>query len=380
MDFLVFGAGMMSVGLVHDLLENPKTGKIVTIDRDQKALDALSGRFNDKRLTTLQKDLQDSEPITWLFDSKDCAINATHYKFNYDLSKIAIDSKVPFCDMGGNNDIVNRQLTLDNEAKKNGITIIPDCGLAPGMAPLVAAGLSKKYETVDSLKIRVGGIPQKPDNLLNYQLAFSVEGLINEYVEKTVILRDGNEELVDSMTGLERIDFPEPFGEMEAFYTSGGTSTLPGTMKDRIKRLDYKTIRYPGHCEHFKLMLDMGLAGSDRIKTGKLGVVPRELFGKLLEEYLPSGKPDAVLVKIIIEGEASGKKMREDWNLIDYYDEKTGLSSMQRTTAFPVSIIAQMLASGKIEKKGVVPQEISVPFEGFMEELKKRNFEFKKVS
>ena len=240
------------------------------------------------------------------------------------------------------------------------------------MACLVAAGFAKKYDSVDSLKIRVGGVPQKPETILNYQLVFSVEGLINEYVEKAVILRDGKEQLVDSMTDIERIDFSEPFGEMEAFYTSGGTSTLPKTMKDKVRNLDYKTIRYPGHCKHFKLMLDMGLAGSERVKVGKFGVVPREFFGKLLESYLPNGRPDAVLVKIEIEGKIKGENKKESWELIDYYDEKNGLSSMQRTTAFPVSIIAQMLAEGKIAKKGVVPQEISVPFEDFVEEQLRR--------
>src|SRR5262249_49850447 len=158
--------------------------------------------------------------------------------------------------------------------------------------------------------------------------------------------------------------FPEPFGRMEAFQTSGGTSTLPDTYLGRVRELDYKTIRYPGHCARFKAMIDLGLCSSEPVN----GIVPRKFFGEMLTRNLPHDEPDAVLVRVEVSG--GGRRLRYD--IIDSYDEATGLSAMMRTTAFPASIVALMMARGQTTAKGALPQERCIDPSLFVRELEAR--------
>src|ERR671917_551892 len=170
------------------------------------------------------------------------------------VARAAVGAGTNFCDLGGNNAVVDAELALDAEARAAGVNVIPDCGLAPGMVSVLAAHGAARFERLDELHIRVGGLPQTPRPPLDYQIVFSVVGLINEYVERARVIRGGQVVEVESLTEIEALEFPAPFERMEAFQTSGGTSTLPDTFHGRLQELDYKTIRYPGHCEQFKLL------------------------------------------------------------------------------------------------------------------------------
>src|SRR5690606_38880784 len=174
----------------------------------------------------------------------------------------------------------DEQLKLDAEAKAAGVNIIPDCGLAPGMVSVLAAHGAAEFDLVEKINIRVGGLPQEPKTPLKYQLVFSVEGLINEYIESARVIRDGKIAEVESMTELESLEF-EGFPPLEAFQTSGGTSTLPDTFLGKVRDLDYKTIRYAGHCDKFKTMIDHGLCSSDEVVVDFQNVTPRKVFAKL---------------------------------------------------------------------------------------------------
>jgi lysine 6-dehydrogenase len=174
--------------------------------------------------------------------------------------------------------------------------------------------------------------------------------------------------MVESMTEIEALEFPAPFETMEAFQTSGGTSTLPETFFGRVRDLDYKTIRYPGHCAKFKAMIDLGLCSSGPLNVDEGPVVPRRVFGELLVRNLPHDEPDVVLVRVEVRG--GGKALRYD--IVDRYDPATGLSAMMRTTAFPASIVALMMARGQTTSKGALPQERCIPPDLFMKELAAR--------
>src|ERR1044072_7174306 len=134
------------------------------------------------------------------------------------------------------------------------------------MVSVLAMHGAREVDQLDEIHIRVGGLPQNPRPPLDYQIVFSVEGLINEYVERARVIREGQLVEVESLTELETLDFPDPYGRMEAFQTSGGTSTLPETFAGRVKELDYKTIRYPGHCARFRLLLALRLATSETVE------------------------------------------------------------------------------------------------------------------
>ncbi len=378
MKILVLGAGRMGLGAAFDLAHNSTGVERVTVaDFDEGRARAVAETIGagGERVWAARVDVADYAGVVALMRGHDACISCVPYVHNLALARAAIEARANFCDLGGNNAVVDAELALDAEARAAGIRIIPDCGLAPGMVSVLVAHGAARFERLDEVHIRVGGLPQNPKPPLDYQIVFSVEGLINEYVERARVIRDGHIIEVESMTEVESLDFPAPYGRMEAFQTSGGTSTLPETFAGRVRELDYKTIRYPGHCERFKLLIDLGLADGVEVELDGARVSPRRLLGELLTRRLPADEPDLVFVRVEFRGQMEGTEAAQSlrYDIIDRYDERTGLSAMMRTTAFPASIIAQMMARGDITKTGAIPQERCVPPARFVAELARRN-------
>ena len=372
---LILGSGMMGSALAYDLAHSEGVEEILIADIDEGKARSIAAQLAKpgKRVHGARLDINYFDDVVAAMKGMDVAVGAVSYTYNYMLSKAAVETGVHFLDLGGNNDVVERQLTLDAQAKSADVCIIPNCGLAPGMANVIAASGAKRFTSLDSIRIRVGGLPQHPAPPLNYQLVFSPDGLINEYVERAEVIRDSRLLHVESMTDVEEIVFPSPFGAMEAFNTSGGLSTLPRMFDGKVRELDYKTIRYKGHCEKFKILLDVGFASNEPIMAGDTVRTAREIFCDLLRKKLPSNGPDVVLMRATISGTIEGKQKTLAYEMIDYYDESTKITSMMRTTAYPTSIIAQMVGRGQIAARGVLPPEQCVPGEPMIEELKKRS-------
>jgi lysine 6-dehydrogenase len=371
MKILVLGAGRMGFGAVYDLARQRDVDRVTVADVAAERAQNVAAVAGNGKAVPVVLDVTDQRAVVDLMHGHDAVLSCVVYTLNEKLARAAIEAQTNFCDLGGNNAVVAAELALDAAARRSGVNVIPDCGLAPGMVAVLVAHGAARFESLDEIHIRVGGLPLKPKPPLDYQLVFSVEGLINEYVERARVIRDGRIIEVASMTELEELEFPKPFERMEAFQTSGGTSTLPETFLGKVKQLDYKTIRYPGHCAKFKTMIDLGLASSEPVKVDGTRVAPRRLFGDLLMRHLPADEPDVVLVRVEFSG--GGRRLRYD--IIDRFDAATGLSAMMRTTAFPASIVALMMARGQIERKGALPQERCVPPEPFMRELAARSID-----
>ena len=373
MKILVLGAGRMGYGAVFDLAHNSSEVEAVTVaDADFAKAQAVAKNVKSTKVSAIELDVSDYEKCVSAMRGHDAAISCVNYWYNLELSKAAIETETNFCDLGGNNYVVDEQLALDAEAKKANINIIPDCGLAPGMVSILAMHGANRFDETEEIHIRVGGLPQNPKPPLNYQLVFSVEGLINEYIESARVIRNGEIKEVESMTELESLEF-ENFPVLEAFQTSGGTSTLPETFLGKIKELDYKTIRYAGHCEKFKTMIDLGLCSSEEIVADYVKVKPRKFLGELLQNHLPADEPDYVLIRLEFVGTKGSERKSLRYDIVDKFDETTNLSAMMRTTAFPASIIAQMMARGDVKMRGATPQEKAIDAEKFVAELEKRN-------
>lgn len=371
MKIAVLGAGLMGRAAVFDIARAAGVDKVGVFDIDPKLAQEVANKYGDGKAVAAQLDAGNEDAVFQAIQGYDSLVSCVTYKYNPGLTRAAIRAKCNMVDLGGNNDAVNAALEMDADASAAGITVVPDCGLAPGMVSIIAADGINQFASVQSVKIRVGGLPQSPRPPLNYQMVFSAEGLINEYWEPCVILEDGKKKTVNPMTGVELLSF-DGIGKLEAFYTSGGTSTLPDTYEGKIENLDYKTIRYPGHCQLFKAMLDIGLASWQPIAAGSVQVPPREVLKAVLDKNLNFGAPDLVLVRITIEGEKEGRLKTLVYEIVDRQDSKTGLTAMMRTTAFPAAIIAWMAAAGQITVKGVKPQEIAVSPALFLPQLKKR--------
>ncbi|MGI9105720.1 MAG: saccharopine dehydrogenase family protein [Pyrinomonadaceae bacterium] len=379
MKILVLGAGRMGLGAAYDLAHNSPDVQTVTVaDIDLERARAVVATVSGQKLAPAQIDVDDHAQVVGLMRGHDAAISCVTYFHNLALARAAIEARTHFCDLGGNNAVVASELALDAQARSAGINLIPDCGLAPGMVSVLAAHGAARFDELEAIHIRVGGLPQQPRPPLNYQIVFSVEGLINEYIERARVVRGGQIVEVESMTELEALSFPAPFERMEAFQTSGGTSTLPDTFHQQVQELDYKTIRYPGHCAQFKLLIDLGLAASEEIEVADgVRVRPRRVLGEMLQRHLPADEPDVVLIRLAFRGRIAGKDVRLRYDIIDRFDERTGLSAMMRTTAFPASIIAQMMARGETTERGAIPQERSVPPDKFVAALAARNIQIK---
>jgi len=378
MKILVLGAGKMGRGAVHDLAHNsPDVSEITVADADFPLANFIAKLEGNGKCTPQEIDVENFAEAIELMRGHDACISCVPYFYNMLLAEAALEARVNFCDLGGNNTIVAQELSLDQAARAAGINIIPDCGLAPGMVSVLAMHGAQRFDAVDSIKIRVGGLPQNPKPPLDYQLVFSIEGLINEYVERAIVIRDGEITDVESMTEIESLEF-EGFPPLEAFQTSGGTSTLPQTFQGRVRELDYKTIRYRGHCERFKTLIDLGFADSAPIAVrtatnDTVQIVPRRFLSDWLARHLPRNEPDLVLIRLEFAGEMNGDDKILRYDIIDRFDEAKELTAMMRTTAFPASIVAQMMARGETLDRGAMPQESVIPPDKFIEELARRN-------
>jgi len=311
------------------------------------------------------------------FSRVDSVISAVSYTVNKLHTEVAIETGTHMCDLGGNKFVVDEQIAMSDQAKDAGITVVPDCGVAPGMVSVLARHGIEYLDRVESVKIRVGGLQQEPRPPLNYALIFSVEGLINEYVEPCEVIRDGKIVTEEPLVGFEELIFPEPFGKLEAFNTSGGTSTLPHTYLGKVNELDYKTIRYPGHGHKMWCLLKLGLMDSKEIDVDGTKVTPRRVLEKLLEENLPPSGKDATLIRTTVEGWKGTESRIIEYQVVDLFDEETGLTSMMRTTSFPAAVTALMMADGRITERGVLTPERCIPPDLFIEALRERGIDIK---
>ncbi len=372
---LIVGAGGMARAIAYDLCHVEPEFSVTAIDRSQEALDKLAGFIKSDRLKTVCAEASDTKALRQHFQEADLAIGAASYHLNLDLTKLAVETGTHWVDLGGNNDIVNEQFALSDEAKAAGVTIIPDCGLAPGMVSIIAGDAFSKLDTISELHFRVGGLPLKNVPPLGYQLCFSPQGLINEYVEPTVFIADGKTQTRPSLTDVEDIDFGAPLGKLEAFHTSGGASTMVETYLGKVEALDYKTLRYPGHCAQVKLLSDLGFFDSAPVETQDGVVVkPRNLTAALFER-LGWMEDDLVALLSWAVGVKDGKKQRLTYRLYDQADKKSGLTAMARTTGFSAVVIARMILSGSIAGRGVLRQELNVPPAEYFAELRRRGID-----
>ena len=413
MKYLLLGAGKMGKAIAYDLIYVQKAEKLILANRHiekaeklKKWLCSIEGsesvtgndiKNNTEKIEIVEADVDDSEKLVQLMSGVDCVICAVAYQYNYLAATAAIKAGVPYCDLGQNVDIVDKEFTLTEQAEAKNITMIPDGGVAPGMVNIVAAHAIKNFTSVDQVLMRVGGLPRYPKPPLNYAVTWSVHGLINEYIEKARILRNGEFLEVDSLSELETITFHYPFNKMEAFITSGGSSTLPRTYQGKINELNYKTIRYPNHYHIMRAFLDLGFTNQEPVKVNGKAISPRLFLEKLLKEKLRKDHvDDVILLRVTVTGKKLANKIgttnkdknkgensgtneiqaKETYEMIDYYDPETGLTAMMRCTGFSLAIVAGMIAEKKIKRHGVLTQEESIPTDLYLSELEKRGIKF----
>jgi len=373
MRMLVLGAGLQGCACAYDLLQNPGIERVTLADlRPGRLPKFLTGDWG-ARLQVVRLDVSDGRAVADAFTGQAAVMSAIPYYYNGALARAAVDAGCHFSDLGGNTEIVLEQKKLDPGARARGVSVIPDCGLAPGMVNILAAEGIRRLDTAERVKIFVGGLPQKPEPPLNYQIVYSLEGALDYYTTPSWVLRGGKPVQVEALSEVEPVEFPSPLGTLEAFHTGGGISTLPFAYQGKIDVMEYKTLRYPGHAAVVRPIRELGLLANDYIEVKGVKVVPRDVFIAAVSPKLskPNGR-DLVALQVQVSGRKKGKSTTVTFRLIDYYDAKHGISAMMRTTGYSLSITGQMQVEGRVLATGVHTPDEAIPFAGYVAELGKR--------
>ncbi|MFL5562987.1 MAG: saccharopine dehydrogenase family protein [Gemmatimonadaceae bacterium] len=380
MRMLVLGAGLQGSACAYDLLQNPDVKEVRLADLKVDHLAPFLAKYSGKRLLPTRLDVRDAEAVRAVMRESDAEMRAIPYYFNLELATLAAKVGVHFCDLGGNTEIVFKQKELDAKAKAKNVTIIPDCGLAPGMVNILAQYGIDRLDDVKAVRIFVGGLPQKPEPPLNYQIVYSLEGVLDYYTTLSWVVRDGKPVQVKALSERVPVQFPKPVGELEAFHTAGGLSTMAWRYEGKIPTMEYKTLRYPGHAELMEAVREMGLLDLEPVDVKGMKVIPRDAFIATVGPKLtkPEGK-DLVALRVTVEGKKSGKTQTISFELVDRYDEKHGISAMMRTTGYSLSITGQMQARREVGPPGVHTPDECMPAKKYIDELGKRGIEIRET-
>jgi len=373
MKMLVLGAGLQGSACAYDLLYSKGVSRVTLADLKIDRLPPFLERARSERLVLQQLDVSDHAAVRQAMTGHDAVMSALPYYFNGPMAALAVECGCHFSDLGGNTEIVFEQKKLDGAALAKGLSIIPDCGLAPGMVAILAAEGIRRLDKTERVKIYVGGLPQHPEPPLNYQIVYSLEGALDYYTTPSWVLRGGKPAQVDALSEMETIEFPSPVGPLEAFHTAGGISTLPFKYEGQVEIMEYKTLRYPGHVAVMRPIRELGLLNNSPITVKGQQVVPRDVFIAAVHPKLhkPEGQ-DLVALLVKVSGIKDGKKSEVTFRLIDYYDAVHGISAMMRATAYSLSLTGQMQADGRVTLKGVHTPDEAIPFADYVAGLAAR--------
>jgi saccharopine dehydrogenase-like NADP-dependent oxidoreductase len=352
MKIITIGCGNIGSIAAEDLAKSQNTLEIVIADKDETKAKNIAKKIGIQNVSWTHLDATNHDKLTHALKNYDLAMGFLPGKLGFYLAEACIEAKTSLIDVSY---MPENPLKLNSKAAKANVTIIPDCGLAPGISNILIGNAVKKLESVQAIHIMVGGLPEKPVPPLDYIITWSPENLIDEYVREAKIVKDGKKVEVEALSGVEEIEFPG-FGKLEAFYTDG-LRTLPDTIEN-VEEMWEKTLRYPGHAEKIKLLRSLGFFEEKETIVDGVNVSPRRVTVKLLGHKLSKPKiKDIVALKAEVCGFKDGKRICQVYHLLDYYDEKQGITAMARTTAYTASAIAQLMLKGIIKEKGVVPPE-----------------------
>ena len=381
--YAVLGAGRQGVASAYDLARLGDAKEVRLYDLDAEA--AMQGAEKVNKLLQNQivqgqvLDVGNPSALVPALKGMHSTISAVPYKFNIPITEAAIEARSNICDLGGHTETVRQQLALGDKAKAAGITITPDCGMGPGLNINMGIRAMDYLDEPEDVYIWDGGLPQNPQQPWNYFLTFNINGLINEYHGDAWFLRGGQPTAIPCLTEIETLDFPQPLGMMEAAVTSGGLSTAPWTFQDKLRRLENKTLRYPGHWDQFKAFQSLGLFELEEKRINGHTFIPRELLNDLLTPKITPEPPvyDVCLIRAQAIGRLNGSHSSCTLDFLETYDIKTEFTAMEQITGWHASIIASIAAQGKLPK-GAVPVELALRGKMFDQEITRRGWEMKR--
>jgi saccharopine dehydrogenase-like NADP-dependent oxidoreductase len=333
----VIGAGKIG-STIAELLAGCGDYRVTIADRDAARLTGLSAGIKRRAL-----DIGDTEALAVLLAGHFAVISAAPYHLTTRIASAAKAAGAHYLDLTEDVAATRAVRALADRAET---AFIPQCGLAPGFISIVANDMAKRFDTLQDVRLRVGALPIYPSNALSYNLTWSTEGLINEYCEPCEAIVHGERRETTPMEEVE--NFALDGVAYEAFNTSGGLGSLCEILAGRVRNLNYRTIRYPGHATIMKLLLnDLGLRQR------------RDILKDILETNIPETAQDVVVTFVTVSGQQNGRLMQETYAHKVYAGEVRGIpmSAIQATTACSVCAVLDLLAEGVVAQKGYVRQE-----------------------
>jgi lysine 6-dehydrogenase len=351
----VLGSGMMGSVIARDLASSNDVDSVVVADVDEERLAKVRKLTPGRKLTTESLDVQDTPRAIGFFREFDVISSALPHGVVNAANRAAVAAGAKMVDIA----FEDAQMEMGNLARKHGAMLIPGCGLAPGLSGIILAHALRNLDEKMEGHILVGGLPQHPRPPFGYRLVFSIVGLLREYLEDARVVRKGKVVKVRPFDTIEAVNFPKPIGKLEAFCTDG-LATLLYTVKD-IKEMDEKTLRWPGHAQKIQLLIEAGFFSDEKIEANGREITPLKLSYEVLSRKLKQGEPeDVTVMRVEAKGRKGAKSTNMSYEMIDFYDNKLGVTSMGRTTGYTCSIVTQMVGRGEIRDKGVVPPETAL--------------------
>ncbi len=377
--YVILGSGRQGTAAAYDLAKFGEAEALVMADMSRAAAERAAERVNrligQNLASAVQLDVSDSPAIDSVIAGADVALSAVPYYFNLKITQACIENGVSLNDMGGNTEVVWSQLKLDAEAREAGVSIVPDCGMGPGLINTMGVYVMDLLDKPREVYLYDAGLPKDPTPPWNYLSTFHINGLTNEYDGKATFIREGKLVEIDTFTELESIDFP-PLGQMEAFVISGSMSTTPWSHLGKLERYDNKVLRYPGHFHTFEAFKRLGLFSEQPLEVNGQSIIPRDVYHALLAPKVSAPAIlDICVMRAVGIGEKAGKNARVTVDLIDGYDEATGFTGMERLTGWHCALMMGFQARGKITP-GAHRMENAVPAKDIMEEVRKRGINF----
>jgi saccharopine dehydrogenase-like NADP-dependent oxidoreductase len=307
----------------------------------------------------------------------DIAVGSVPGFMGFATMKAVIEAGVDYADISF---FPEDPFKLDRQARAKGVTVVADCGVAPGISNMIVGYVDSVLDRTDSVTIMVGGLPKKREQPWEYKAPFSPPDVLEEYTRPARLVRGGRVVTVSALTDVEQVKLPG-VGVLEAFNTDG-LRTLIRTVKARDMK--EKTLRYPGHADKIRLLRDSGLLNKRKVRVGGEWVRPLDVTSQMLFPLweLEKGEEEFTVMRVIVEGKKDGKRLRYTYDLLDRTDGKTGNTSMARTTGFPNAIVAHLIAAGNFKHPGICPPEYigrdAQIFETVLKELRKRNIKLRR--
>lgn len=382
MKAIVLGAGMMGGVAAHDLIASPEVESVTLVDIDGGRLERWAHRLG-RDLRTVRLDVADETALAAALSGHDVACACLLNEYSVGAVRAAIAARVHMVDLAAAEGPA--KLALNDRAAAAGITVVPGCGVAPGLSNVLVGRAFFELDRVDEAVIKVGGLPLEPRPPLNYRIVYALDSVFASCIDPSLVIRDGRPTLVPALADPGPIDFPPPIGRCECFITDG-LCTLAHTYRDSgIKRLEEKTIRYPGWVERMGFLAEAGFLSSQPVSVDGATVKPRRLALKVLEPYLGAGdERDLLVMRVEASGVKGGAPTKLNFELIDFYDEEQRVTAMARTTSYTGASVCRMLGRGEVATRGVVPPERlgeeDAPFQRLLSDLRQRGVNVTRVA